>query len=447
MSFPAPLRVSNISPANVQGVELRAFQRVTAQILSVTGTTAVLSIEGHSIVAQLTSPDQAAALLTQHSAQFVVTQMGEETMTLKFIKNEPTPAPLTTSDLNQPDLAARLLTQNNMPLTTQNLIIARSMLKQHLPVTARLLNELYDTLSEYGTWGEAEADLAAAMKADGVPVTAQSLKLTARQAAATGAGVSQLMATLSHLSKQNLPAELLKQINQNLQILDATILKGEENAAQLAQELKAAVDLMGRSLENILLAQSQNPDLPLPEKSLLSLAKLQQMLKQFGQQEGAQAVNHFLADSLQNQFLNIKPNQAPGRGAWSNAEFMIQRATQKAGEKFSSARLRIARESKAEADRINPAYTRLIIQVDLESGEMVEVDLSLAGKQIKTSVIAPDTAWRDCAEREAPSLMAALEMLGFAPKDMKVDVGKPQPFDGVTKKAGSAPLMTVNIEV
>jgi hypothetical protein len=442
MGYSGPLPVSPIISTVGQDIGLRTFQRVTAQILSVTGTTAILSIEGHPVVAQLTSADQAAALLSQPTAQFIVTQLTNQTVTLKFIKNEPAQAPV----FNGPELAMRLLEQNNIPVTTSSLMMARSLLKQHLPVTPRLLNELLDTLSENGAWGEVDAELAAAMKAAGLPVTAKSLQLASRQSAQTGEALFHLIEVLSHLAKRDLPPELLKQINQNLQILNTVVLKGDEDTSQLAKQLKASVQLLGRSLENILLEQSQNPNTLTPEKSLLTLVRLQNMLEQFGQKEAAQAVTKFLADVLQNQFMNVKPDPVPGSGVWSEIGFMIQSAQQKAEENFSSARLRIAHESKADSDKINPNYTRLIIQVDISPGETVEVDLSLVGKQIRTSVMAADPAWCHEAQKESPSLVEALQVLGFTLKDIQIGVGDAQPFDGIKRVPGGT-LTTVNIEI
>jgi hypothetical protein len=447
MSFPGPLQVSPINPTADQELGLRSFQRVTAQVLSVTGTTAVLSIEGHAVVAQLTSTDQAAILLSQRTAQFIVTQLTDQVVTLKFVKNEQPQSSLNGNVANGPELAMRLLEQNNIPNTVTNLMMARSLLKQNLPVTSRLLNEMLDTLSEYGVWGEADAELAAAMKAAGLPVTAQSLKLMSQQSVQTGEALSNLITTLSQSAKQDLPAEILKQINQNLQILNTVILKGDEESSQLAEQLKASVKLLGRSLENILLEQSQNPKDLVPEKSLVTLLRLQQTLEQFGQKESGRTVNKFLADILQNQFINIKPDPIPGRGAWTEIGFMIQSAQQKANEKFSSARLRIAHESKADSDKINPAYTRIILQVDLDSGNTVEVDLSLVGKQIRTSVMAPDPIWCEKAQRELPSLAEGLQALGYNLKDTQIGVGTPQLFEGIKTAFSGAPLMTVNIEV
>lgn len=447
MSFPGPLPVSPINTVADQEVGLRSFQRVTAQVLSVTGTTAILSIEGHPVVAQLTSADQAAALLSQRTAQFIVTQLTDQVVTLKFVKNDQTQSASTGNVPNGPELALRLLEQNNMPVTVNNLMMARSVLKQHLPVTAKLLNELSGALSEYGSWGEADAEMAAAMKAAGLPVTAESLKLASHQASKTGESISGLITMLSRLMQQDLPPELLKQLKLNLQTLNAVIINGDGEPSQLTEQLKASVDLLGRSLESFLLEQSQNPKGLFPEKSLITLVRLQKMLEQFGQKEGAEAVKEFLVNIRQNQFMNVKPDPIPGSGVWTEIGFMIQSARQKTEEKSSSAHVRIAHESKADSDKINPAYTRLIIQVDLSPGETVEVDLSLVGKQIRTSMMASDPLWCDHAQSELPSFTDALQSLGYSLKDVQIGVGDPQPFGGITKALPGDTLMTVNIEV
>jgi hypothetical protein len=446
MSFPGPLPIAPINTVANQEVGLRTFQRVTAQVLSVTGTTAILSIEGHPVVAQLTSSDQAAALLSQRTAQFIVTQLTDQVVTLKFVKNDQGQAASSAAP-NGPELAARLLEQNNMPVTVNNLMMARSILKQHLPVTSKLLNELSGALSGSGAWGEVDAELAAAMKAAGLPVTAQSLKLLSRQPAQTGEAVSGLLTMLSRLVEQDLPPELMKQLKLNLQNLNALVIKGDGETPQLADQLKASIELLGRSLESFLLEKAQNPQALFPEKSLVTLVRLQQMLEQFGQKETAKAVREFLADIRQNQFMNVKPDPVPGSGVWTEVGFMLQSAQQKADEKFSSARLRIAHEAKSDSDKINPAYTRLIIQVDLGPNQTVEVDLSLVGKQIKTSVMAPDPLWCDKAQGELPSLVEALHSLGYDLKDVQIGVGDPQPFGGITSTLQSDTLMTVNIEV
>jgi hypothetical protein len=123
----------------------------------------------------------------------------------------------------------------------------------------------------------------------------------------------------------------------------------------------------------------------------------------------------------------------------------MQHVEQGTERKPSGARLRIGRESNHDSSRINPAYTRLILQVDLSPEKTVEVDLSLVERQIRASVTAPDPLWSSQAEAELPMLEDAFQRLGFRLKDTKIEVGKPRPFEGLTTSGGD-PLLTVDIE-
>ena len=447
MNISGMLSVSPLNPTNGQELGLKPFQRVTAQILAVNGTTAILSIDGYPVVAQLASSDQAAALLTQQSAQFIVTQLSDQLITLKLVKADQPQVAVSGTGTPGPELAARILEQNSIPATNSNLLLARSALKQHLPVTPELLNELIGALSGFGVWGDAQAELATAMKAAGLPVTAQSLALASRPGEQSGEALGNMITTLTNALKQNLPAATQQLLKENLSMLSEMVLQWNATPGKMSKQMKNSVDLLGRSLENLLLAQSQDPSPLLPEKSLMSLIKLQQLLKQDGKNELAEAVGKFLGDIRQNQMMNVRPDPVPGRGEWTEIGFLLQRPPQENKDDFTSARLRIAHESGAESGKINPAYTRLIIQVDIRPGETVEVDLSLVDKQIRTSVTAPDPLWAQNAQLELPSLGQAFEALGFNLKEAQVGVGFPRPFGGITLTSGGAPRMTVDIEV
>ncbi len=441
MSFPGPISVSPINNTNEQFFGLRAYQRITAQVISVTGTTAILEMDGHPVVAQLTSADQAATLSSQPTAQFIITQLNDQSVTLKFVKNEQAQPTLVGIVANGPELAERVLESNNLPVTTANLMMTRSLLKQQLPVTPELLNELQNALTEYGKLGEADMDLAAAMKSAGLPVTAQSLALAAQTPATTAQTLSQLIQSLTRTASQEIPEELLKQLAANLQTLRSLILTAEGNSSQLADQLKAAVEAFGQSIENVLLKKIQNSGKSISEKNLTSLVKLQNMLEQLGEKETVQTIKEFLADIRREQLMNVKPEQPRGYDEWAQIGFVIQNTNQRTEEKFSSARLRIARGPKENTN------TRLILQVDLQSGETVEIDLALAGKQIKTLVKSPDLMWCEAAQNELPSLADALNELGYTLKDFQVSVETPQTFSRLQPGTGSLHLMTVNIEV
>ena len=441
MSFPGPISISPINNTIDQNIGLRISQRVTAQIVSVTGTTAILEVDGHPVVAQLTSTDQAATLASQPSAQFIVTQLTDRSITLKFIRSEQAQPVIVGIVANGPELAERMLESNNLPTTATNLTLTRALIKQQLPVTPELLSELKNALSEYGNLSEADADLAAAMKSAGLPVTAQSLALAARQPAQTAQALSKLMNTLAQAASQEIPEELLQQLTTNLQTLRSLILTADGNSSRLADQLKAAVEAFGQSLENALLKQIQKSEKHISEKNLTSLMKLMQTLEQTDKQDAAHEVNEFLKDIHREQLMNVKPDPSRGYDEWAEIGFMIQSRQQQTEEKFSPARLRIAREPKENAN------TRLILQVDIEPNETVEVDLALAGKQVKTLVKFTDPAWCEQAQIELPSLTDALNELGYTLKDFQVDVETPQPFSRLQHGTGNINLMTVNIEI
>lgn len=443
MSLPGPIFISPINSVTDQLVGLRAFQRVTAQILSVTGTTAILEIDGHPIVAQLTSQEQASTLASQHTAQFIVTQNNEKNITLKLIQKESDSTSLTGAIANGPELAERMLQSNNLPITTNSLIIARSLLKQQLPVTTEMLKELQNALTDYGKWGEAEVDLAAAMKSAGLPVTAQSLALAARQPGQTTQAFSQLIETLSQAIKQDMPEELLQSLRENLTALNDLILKAEGKPSAWADQLKAWVEAFGRSLENLLQAHIQIPDKSFSEQNLVSLVKLQNMLEQFGQQETARSIQEFIKDIHREQLMNSR-YESVKQDEWLQIGFMIQTAAQKSAGTFSPARLRIAHDASQKGN-IQP-ITRLVLQVDLSPDETVEVALSLAGRQIHTSVKAPDSEWLQHAQEELPTLIDSFKQLGYSLKDFQLNVETPQVFNRLRSGTDNIDLMTVNIE-
>ena len=147
------------------------------------------------------------------------------------------------------------------------------------------------------------------------------------------------------LSIKIYPHATAKQLNSSLQMLKEIVLPWSAESGQLASQIKASVDVLGRSLESILLEQSQNPNFRGSEKSLLSLVKLQQLLKRDGKNDLADAVDKFLGDIRQNQLMNVKPDPVPGRGEWSEIGFLLQRALQEANDNSAAARLRIAHEA------------------------------------------------------------------------------------------------------
>ena len=332
-------------------------------------------------------------------------------------------------------------------MTTGNLVAARAALSQRLPVTPELLKELTAVLSTLILWGQTEAELAAAMKAAGLPLTPGSLALALRAGAQTGDSLAQLIARLQTAAGSDLSEDVRAMLASNLQALEEIVVKWENSPGQLSQQIEHSVEILGRSLENILKEQAQGTNPFWPEKSLMSLVRLQQLLERAGEKELAQVINRFLDDVRQNQLVNIKPDPVPGRGEWSETGFMLQTTFPGQEEAYVPARLRIAHEAGAQSGKINPDYTRLILQVDLQEGETVQVDLSLVGRNIRAALTAPDPVWCQNAREELPALEEALTALGYQLKNTQIGVGYPRSFHNIVIHPSNTALMAVDIEV
>ncbi len=336
--------VSSINALAKSQTGLQLSQQVTAQILDVQGTTVVLSIEGVPIVAQLTSPGQAAMLLSRHSARFVVAQLTNQRMTLKMIGGEPPEAMADNTASSREELATRVLEQNNIPITSDNLTMARAVLKQHLPITAHLLTELSEALGKSGSVDAAKANLAAALKASNLPATSQSIELASRQPAKIGNSISYISKMVADLTNQDVPDEILNDLKFVLGQLGGYIPDEVTDVSKRGEQLKVILEALGKSLENMLLSQSQDGDVSQSETGLLSLARLQQALKLAGKNEVAAAVGEFLEDLRAAQFLNA-------RSDWLEIHFALHNT--KADQDFSSPRLRILRDDKTHSGTIN----------------------------------------------------------------------------------------------
>jgi hypothetical protein len=86
--------------------------------------------------------------------------------------------------------------------------------------------------------------------------------------------------------------------------------------------------------------------------------------------------------------------------------------------------IRVAhQEDDEEGSKINPNYTRLVIQVDLEENEMIKVDLSIVSQMIGADITGSNSEICSKASEELDELKLGLSNLGYTLKTSKIELG------------------------
>jgi hypothetical protein len=431
VSAPSPISAPQRPPDAAE--VLRLNQRFSAEILQISGEHVVLAVDGVRIVAQLTSAEQAAALAERRFAQFVVRQPAGETGQPAVLQLLRAAAQPSTAAAAGPALAQSLLQAAGLPLSEANRLIAQALLTYGLPVTAGLAADLQRLLDGRKRWGEAEANLAAALKAAGLPLSEGALEL-ALDGLEGGVRRSlpdllaalrkELQRSLERPSSRAAPA-LLEAMRQALEELEAMLPGWREDPAELANELRKALAALGRPLEAALAEDARR---------LPALGRLRSALAQADpaayRPELAQALDRAQDGLRLVQFLNSPPETDPPRGHWLRLELPLQ--LQQPGAHPAAAHLRIAYLPDSHPPRIDPANTRIVLRVDLDESRAVQVDLSLtmrrpsggeAAPRLALEVTASDAALGQAAEAALPGLCAGLESLGYAVHSAECQVG------------------------
>jgi len=424
MNIQAPLPL-NPSPNTAQPDSgLRLFQRVTAEILQINGTQAVISIDGHPIVARLVSQQEAAQLAGKKVAQFIVTAMDQEAITLKIF-NPPQPSAAGSGvGLPVQEMALRILQEYGLPVRPELLLLARAALAQHLEISPENLQKMLAALGG-GSWGQAEAEMAAAMLAAGLPLNEETLAVALRARSIYPQGLVNLIGGLqSAQANPSLTAEQTKLLQTLQNLFQHLLLPAGADAQTLASRIREAVRFGGRTLENILLRAGEGIEGQPGQSHWMEAVRLITALRQNGLGEVAEQVQRFLDQARMSGLLNLPPQPVPGEGAWAEARMLLARPVSGDERGFLPVRLRVARREKGGAARIDPLHTTLNIQVEVQPDRVFQVALSVVGRQMRVVVTAPDVQWLSETRSEMPSLEEALQDLGYNLQDSRVEVGQ-----------------------
>lgn len=446
MQISGPLPTNQPPPTDANQFGLRLNQRISAEVIQVSESKVILAWEGYPIVARLETSGQAVELMAHRWAQFVVTQLSDREVVLRPVAvQQLKPA----QPFAQRDLAQRVLEQSGLPVNAQTLPLTRAILSQGLAVTPELLHEILTVMRELRGWSEDDARLAAALKALGIPLTAESLMTLRKEQAPLNDTIAALARLLRQISaRPGQPPAVLQEAQANLALLETLAVRWNLSPETLAERFQAAARLLGQPLESVLArqlaAQGESPDAP----GLTQLIRLAATLRAAGEPDLARLSERLIDNLRATQLLNIQPETVPGRGEWNEMAFVLKGGGEGQPEAFYNARLLVARRSGPGGSKVDPQYTRLIVEVEVLPGETVQVDLSLVGRQIQANVKVTDPGLISPAKAELPGLEAGITGLGYHLTGAQVGVGWVETRPSPQKMAATAlSLHSVDLQV
>lgn len=461
MNISGPLPIVPSQRPEEPAAALRVNQRMSAEVLQVAGDRVLLSVDGVKIVARMTTPDQAAQLTERRVANFLVKDMSGPVISLQLIGTQ---AAAGAAGSQMGDLVAQLLQNMGIPLDQANVYLARALLLQGLPVTKELVNQLRALLDQNAqqtqnaqagqqAWGQTEAQMAAAFKAAGLPISPGTLSLALTEMLPLAEGLSRLRTQLAETARSNLSPQLSALITQAQKVLDELGVDWNATPEKMAESLRQTVTLLGRSLESdlALLARQGGQSLEQLDAGnrLLVLVRLRQELARDGPQALLQEIDRFLDSVRLMQFTNSEPVAEPVKEQWLNLVVPLRTppSAEHSQAELQSTQLRLAYRVEEGERQIDPSYSRLVIQVELDKDDIVQVDLSIVGRQIGALVTTSTPVLLEKAKDGLPEFKHGLESAGYHLQTSQCEVGLLTTDPKVEYQAAASSLKQINVGV
>jgi hypothetical protein len=406
-----------------QPLQLHLNQKVTADILSVNGEQIEMVIQGVRVIGRLQTNDSAAMLDERRTAQFIIRGSVDGIIQLQLVKLDETAAPQQASSAILV-LAQNLLVMNNLELTDQNMALAKALLNHGLPVTPQLMEELTGVLAGLKSWGESEANVAAALKAGGMPLTKNTLALVMQNMPTLAEGVSRLQNQLAELAGGKSGGEIARLAEQALKLLQSSTIDWSKSLPELLDDLKVAISIWGKSIESELASQLDNRGVR-GNEGWLALAQLRRALDNNGYRTAVRSIDQFMEGVRQMQFLNTARPVENGNPPWLLVNIPVTANTARQPDQQESlfpASLRIAYRMEGKTKRIDAENTRLVLTVDLLDGEYLTADLSFIGKRVGAWLTVSSEEIKTKTVESLPELESRLEKMGLRLQVAQCDV-------------------------
>lgn len=438
MNVTGPAPISIVQRYDNTDLVLRMNQRIAAEVLQVTGDRVVLSVNGVQIVARMTSSEQAAQLIERRTAQFVVRDTSTNIVTLQLLPHGSNAENLTNQQINA--LVKALLQQADLPLTNANILLARALLEQGLPVEEPLINKLNQTLEQIAGWGEKEAQVAAAMVAEGLVLSPQLIQAFVQKFPDLGDVLFQLLNDLRKYiasnNEQNTP--LAQDV---LSFLQSFILKLSDPQPDIINQFQWMVRVINHPLEKALAELLQNSQTKWSDqldKGYLSLLTFyHKLVSEANYPRIAQEIEQFIETLRIEQFVNLQSDPGNPKAQWYRITIPIQMENNDAMGNNENppqqAHLRIAYLPDQIPLQVDANHTRFMVQVEMMEG-ILEVDVSLAQHKVGVQVRANDLLLLEKANDEISTLQAGISALGYQVQNANCELCELEPVSFIDER-------------
>jgi hypothetical protein len=410
-----PIHLADTQTSGQPG-EFRLNQRISADILKVSGDQVTMVVQGQQVVGRIAGGDQ-TSLAGQKTAQFIVRGMADGVLQLQIV---PTDAGQTASSSlsNQWSiLAQNLLQLNGLPISEENMAMGRALLGAGLPITSQLINTMQSALSGIANWGQTEADMSASLLSNGLPLSTGSLSLALQNLPSLIDSFQKLQGQLETLLKSSSSAETRSLAGNALQILNSTTINSGETSANIMAQVRNSIAILGKPLEahladalkNNTSLQGNNAD----ANGLLSLAYLRRQMLNEGNNSVVREIDHFMNSLRQMQFLNTASPRDPTNPPWLVVNLPLAAQQSQNQPNLQNANIKISYRADENGKEIDPDNNRIVFTVELEKGHNLEVDLSMVQKRVGAWLTAPDDEWKSLIESELSTLKDGLESIGY----------------------------------
>jgi len=409
-----PIHIAE-TPTSGQPAEFRLNQRISADILKVSGDQVTMVVQGQQVVGRIAGGDQ-TSLAGQKMAQFIVRGMADGVLQLQLVPNDAGQA-ITSSLANQWSILAQNLLQiSGLPLSEENMNMGRALLSAGLPITPELINSMQSALAGINNWGQAEANVSASLISSGLPLSTGSLQLALQNLPSLIDSFQKLQGQLENLVKISGSAETRSLAGNALQVLNDSTINLSNNSSNIMTQIRASIATLGKSLEAHLADAIKNNTSLLNDNhdasGMLALAYLRRQLVGEGNNGVVREIDRFMDSLRQMQFLNAASPKDPTNPPWLMVNLPLA-AQQSQQPDLQNANIKISYRADENGQEIDPDNNRIVFTVELDSSHFLEVDLSMVQKRVGAWLTAPDDEWKKLVESELPSLKTGLESIGY----------------------------------